>query len=106
LKKWLVQSPECTTEKATDEQQAAFGEGAEVTHCSSGNGSVKSTRGNSDAVLVNGPHETIIIRQQPLKVAEEGAYDDVKYPLMLEIRVVGSVAEFSTKQALAVANRM
>jgi hypothetical protein len=98
--------PGCTTEKATEEQQAAFGEGAEVTHCSSGNGSVKTIRQETDAVLVDGPHETSVIWQQPLKVAEEGAYDDVKYPLMLEIRVVGPMAEFSTEQALDVANRI
>lgn len=101
-------TPGCTTRPLTEEEQAELGPSVEGerTTCHSGNSEVVVIRDGVRAVLVDGPFETNFMWHQPLKERVKGAYDHVDHPLALEIRLVGPIEDFSSQQALKVAEEL
>jgi len=100
------QAAACSTTPASKEQQEAFGEGAYIEHCTTGVGKLITIQGEVPAVLVDGSEATNVIWQMPLEPTSPNSFDDVPYPLGVEIRVVGFASDFSVDQAIAVAEQV
>jgi hypothetical protein len=96
----------CTTRSFTAEEQVRLGPtlDGEHTTCVTDNSSVVKIRGGIEALLVQGPYETNLIWHQPLGDTDTGAFQGVEYELVREIRLVGPVDQFSSGQALEVAD--
>lgn len=103
IEQGVGQKEGCTTRPFTDEEQTELGpvEGGEVTECHVGESQLIDVNGHR-AVLTRGPDSTEVIWLEALE-SDSPAYDTVKYPLALEVRIVGPTNRFTTDQAIAAA---